>query len=100
MLNFTRRLTPQSAVAYGVWRLRESRQPILLRLRSGPQFELRPGRDINNDYGVAYEIFVEKLYDDARTIPRDSVSFIVDLGANVGYSLLYWLNTFSSSRIV
>ncbi len=100
MLDFTRRLTVPSAVAYGAWRLRKSTQAISLTFREGTRFELRPGRESNNDYGVAYEIFVERLYDDGGSIAREPVRLIVDLGVNVGYSLLFWLKEFPNARAI
>jgi FkbM family methyltransferase len=51
-----------------------------------------------SDLSVFYQIFVEREYaclDDAR-----NVSFIIDCGANVGYSSAYLLNRFPQARLV
>jgi FkbM family methyltransferase len=63
----------------------------------GPMIELRPtlfGDRRNNDFGVAYEIFVLNLYGDEVGMDAAEVRRVVDLGANVGYSVLYWLARF------
>jgi FkbM family methyltransferase len=71
---------------------------VVLRLRGGPRFELRGGR--NNDFGVAYELFIHRVYALPPGLRRDQVRRIVDLGANVGFSLLHWLHHFPQARIV
>lgn len=51
-----------------------------------------------SDLSVFYQIFVEREYaclDDAR-----GVKFIVDCGANVGYSSAYLLNRFPEARLI
>jgi FkbM family methyltransferase len=61
---------------------------------------LRPRSAGNNDYGVAYEVFVHRYYAPLRPIPENSVRLIVDLGANVGFSCLYWLTQFPEARLI
>ncbi len=61
---------------------------------------LRPRTAGNNDYGIAYEIFVLQHYACPRRLPPGEIRLIVDLGANVGFSCLYWLTQFPQSRIV
>jgi len=100
MLEFFRTLTASSACSYAAWRLRKSQDPIVLKTRLGARFELRPNSFGNNDYGVAYEIFVHDYYSDPHKAGDGQVRHIVDLGANVGYSLLYFLHTYPQSRIV
>lgn len=51
-----------------------------------------------SDLGVFYQIFVEREYaclDDAH-----DVRFIIDCGANVGYSSAYLLNRFPAARLI
>jgi FkbM family methyltransferase len=99
MLDFARKLSIPSAVSYLFWRARGSAGPIGLALRSGVKFELR-GDGANNDYGVAYEIFVHDYYGDSGRLPSGEVKLIVDLGANVGYSVLYFLHRHPLARVI
>jgi FkbM family methyltransferase len=68
--------------------------------RSGSEFQLRPSSCGNNDLGVAYEIFVHRYYVPPVWIPPERVKVIVDLGANVGLSCLYWLSTYWAAEII
>ena len=69
-------------------------------MRSGPRFELRENSSENNDYGVAYEMFVHDYYDDRGRYSTDKVRLVVDLGANVGYSVLYFLHKYRGCRVI
>jgi FkbM family methyltransferase len=100
MFDFAGSLTLPSALAYAAWRVRGRRGGVSLALKSGPRFELRSNASGNNDYGVAYEVFVHDYYDDWKRTPADRVKFVVDLGANVGYSLLYFLHKYPHCRIL
>ena len=102
---FTRALTPKSAVRYLTWRLGGKRGDVWLQLRSeqefpGPEFQLRPNSAGNNDAGVAYEIFVHKYLRVPIRIPPERVKLIVDLGANVGMSCLYWLAAYWRAEVI
>jgi FkbM family methyltransferase len=104
-LAFTRALTPSSAVRYLGWRLGGRRGDVWLRLRSGhefpgPEFQLRPNSVGNNDAGVAYEIFIHKYLRVPVRIPPERVKLIVDLGANVGMSCLYWLAAYWRAELI
>jgi FkbM family methyltransferase len=104
-LAFTRTLTPPSAVRYLAWRLGGKRGDVWLRLRSkrefpGPEFQLRPISAGNNDGGVAYEIFVHEFLRVPVRIPPERVKLIVDLGANVGMSCLYWLAAYWRAEVI
>jgi FkbM family methyltransferase len=104
-LAFTRALTPPSAIRYLAWRLGGKQRTVWLRLRSeqefvGPEFELRPNSAGNNDAGVAYEIFVHRYLRTPVRIPPERVKLIVDLGANVGMSCLYWLATYWRAEVI
>ncbi|SHI37872.1 methyltransferase, FkbM family [Roseomonas rosea] len=104
MLDFTRALTVPSALRYLAWRAGGGRAAVPLRARCGARFEIRPnglGRLGNNDYGVAYEIFSLDLYRVAlEGVKRDEVRLVVDLGANVGLSALWFLNQFPACRVL
>jgi len=54
----------------------------------------------NNDCGVAYEVFVMDYYDDRGRIAPEDMKLVVDLGANVGFSLLYFLYKYRHCRII
>lgn len=104
-LAFARALTFGSAAGYLLWRLLGMRGNVWLRLRSGPEFpgpefQLRPPTSGNNDFGVAYEIFVHKYLLAPVRIPPERVKLIVDLGANVGMSCLYWLAAYWRAEVV
>jgi FkbM family methyltransferase len=103
MLDFPRSLTFASALTYAGWRAMGRRAPVMLKTRLGSRFELRPlqpGIGGNNDYGVAYEIFVHEFYKPAGRLAAADIRLVVDLGANVGYSILYWLRQFPNCRVI
>src|SRR5215469_12708358 len=103
MLDFTRRLAPLSALSYALWKTRHQSRPITLALRSGLRFELRSGsvgRLGNNDFGVAYEVFVMDYYNPERYLEAGQVNLVVDLGANVGFSTLYFLQQFQHCSVI
>jgi FkbM family methyltransferase len=104
-LAFTRALTASSAARYLRWRLGDKRGDVWLRLRTGyefpgPEFQLRPISAGNNDLGVAYEIFIHKYLRVPVRIPPERVKLIVDLGANVGMSCLYWLAAYWRAELI
>lgn len=100
MLDFARRLTLVSALRYFRGRAVRRDYPITLTLSSGARFELRPNSAGNNDYGVAYEVFVHDYYNDRGMLPTGNIEFVVDLGVNVGFSLLYFLHKYPFCRII
>jgi FkbM family methyltransferase len=99
-LVFARLLTLVSAPKYFGWRALGCRATVSLRQRNGISFDLRPRSSGNNDYGVAYEIFVHRYLLAPVKIPYERVSLIVDLGANVGFSSLYWLSNYPLAKLV
>jgi FkbM family methyltransferase len=104
-LAFTRALTLPSAARYLSWRLGGKRGDVWVRLRGGsdvpgPTFQLRSRSADNHDAGVAYEIFVHKFLQVPVRIPTERVRLIVDLGANVGMSCLYWLATYPRANVI
>lgn len=99
-LAFTRTLTVGSGARYLAWKLSGQRKDVWLRLRSTAEFQLRPRGCGNSDAGVAYEIFVHHYLVAPVWIPPERVSLIVDLGANVGLSCLYWLTTYRRAHVI
>jgi FkbM family methyltransferase len=49
--------------------------------------------------GIAREIFGAEIYDCPLPVEPTTVKTIVDLGANVGYALLYFLNKYPNATI-
>jgi FkbM family methyltransferase len=96
MFDFVRALTVPSAVTYAAWRLRQRPGPVTLMARPDLRFELRPPGSGNGDYGIAYEIFVLRFYD----MPGAEAGLVVDLGMNVGFSVLHWLGSFPKCRVI
>ena len=109
-LLFARHLTVGSLVRYLMWRLWRRPDAIVIQMRArskfhiypgtGPKFILRASATNNNDYGVAYEIFVQRLYKPPVWIAQQRVKLIVDLGANVGMSCLWWLSNYWRAQVV
>src|SRR5689334_53899 len=94
--SFHRTLNLRSVLKYAWWRAARQRRPVTLSLKHGGRFQLRPSRlggQGNNDYGVAYEVFVDRFYDDVPLDPA-SVLRVVDLGGNVGLSCIFWLTKY------
>lgn len=107
---FARTLTPSSFVKYLSWRLSGRSRSIVIQMQAckefqdnpppGPRFRLR-GRDAtNNDLGIAYEIFIHRLYMPPVWIRPERVKLVVDLGANVGFSCLWWLSNYWRAKVI
>ena len=95
MMDFARQLNWSSRWRYAQWRARGAKGAQALFLKSGWPILLR-----REDYGVAYEIFVHKYYANKRSVRDADVKLIVDLGANVGYSSLYFLQHYPEATVV
>jgi FkbM family methyltransferase len=55
----------------------------------------------STDLDTAYELFVAECYrNPVPDLNPDSVECVVDLGANVGYSCLYWLEQFPNAKVI
>jgi FkbM family methyltransferase len=70
-------------------------EKLQLRLNSGISLFLRPE---TTDYRVFRQIFVEREYSPLDNLHQ--VQTIIDCGANVGYSSLYFLNRFPEARVI
>ena len=88
-------LRPVSRVRYTAWRLAGGKKPINLRLASGLRLRMRSLA--TTDYGVAWQIYWRRDYESPQHL-RD-VRQVVDLGANVGYSCLYWCHQYPQCRV-
>ncbi len=65
-------------------KLREMQHPVIL----------RPG---TSDVPLLYHIFAEEEYD---VNPKREPAFIIDAGANVGFTVVYFANKFPKARII
>lgn len=86
-------------LCYLSWRLTRRTKPISVRLHLGPQVRIRPWPAM--DIGIAHEVFAVNSYDppgEVHLVP-DSVRRIVDLGANIGCTLLFWLARYPKARV-
>jgi FkbM family methyltransferase len=102
MLNYSRKLrdlmTLPSQCRYLGWRLGlYSRNSINVKLLSGLNFNVRPLP--TSDLDTAYEIFVSEVYKPSLAIDNQQIKKIVDLGSNVGYSVLYFSQLFPQATI-
>jgi FkbM family methyltransferase len=80
------------------WRFTPRRGPLVVALRTGERIILRPPP--STDLSTAYELFTADCYRPPRPLGPESVRRIIDLGANVGYSVLYWQRAFPSAETV
>lgn len=85
---------PFSLLKLSVWRMKRSPQALRLRRPDGSWIELRGGRYTQSDRWIASEIFVNAQYVPPTPICLSDVRQIVDVGANVGFSLVYFLTKF------
>lgn len=85
-----------SSLRYLAWRALHLPRPVTVALEDGSMLVLRP--QPAHDLSVAYEIFVGQMYRPPR--PLSSVERIVDVGANVGYSLVWFGHQYPDARIV
>jgi FkbM family methyltransferase len=91
-------MTPASRIKYMAWRASRLRVPVTVKLSGGQRLTLRPAP--STDLGTAREIFVENAYTRPDQVPEFEPEFIVDLGANVGYSVVFWTHLFPKARLV
>lgn len=88
-------LTPVSKVRYALWRLFGGKRAIDLTFTGGVRLNMRPLPA--TDYDVAWQLFWRGDYESPQ--PLQDVRRVVDLGANVGYSCLYWCHTYPQCQI-
>jgi FkbM family methyltransferase len=109
-LLFTRGLTRASIAKYLRWRLSGRTRTVALQMRARTEFQNEPGPGpkvrlralggSNNDFGVAYEIFALRFLMPPVWLPPERVKLVVDLGANVGMSCLWWLANYWRARVL
>lgn len=96
MRKFRDYLTSASRTPFLLWRARGEKGSLEVVFKNGLRLALR-GQ--TNDYHTAMEIFCADQYVFPETVTLENVRQIVDVGANVGYSLLYFAHTFPEARI-
>ena len=90
-------MTGRSRLRYLIWRARSSRKPIVVTLKTKGKLILRQGAA--GDLGIAYEVFVAEAYKLPEGLKARQVRRIVDVGANVGYTCVYWLTNFPKAQV-
>src|ERR1700730_1095139 len=90
-------MTPLSQLRYLAWRAGLLGDEVEVRLSTGERLLLQKSMMLG--LAVAYEIFVMDTYRCPHELSPDSVRRIVDVGANVGYSLIYWSSRFPTASI-
>jgi len=88
-------MTPSSVARYLAWRALPVPDSIVVTLKSHDRIALR--RPPASDLTVAHEVFVQQIY---RPRLADNVRLVVDIGANVGYSVIYFARMFPRARII
>ncbi len=83
--------------------------PRFLRSSSNPrQFLLRTAgaptpvwlRPTGGDIFIFHEIFLDRIYDIPENVVSANVGTIVDLGAHIGLTTLFFLNTYPNARVM
>lgn len=90
-------MTVSSKLRYLAWRGIGVPETLTVKLVSGPRLLLR--REPADDLMIAREVFIDEVYRSPRRIDPSLVKRVVDVGANVGYSILYFLREYPQARI-
>jgi len=98
MIRLRDKMKVTSKARFLVWRLQGSSAPIRVTLKEGITRELRP--QPTTDMVNAYEVFVSDVYRCPRPELLGSVNKIVDLGANIGLSVLAWARRYLRRRLL
>lgn len=91
-------LTPLSHLRYLAWRAFPAGRRVTVRLRTGERLSLRPLPA--EDLSTAYELFVAEVYRPPFPLEGEAVGRIVDVGANCGYSTVFWAKHYPRAHIV
>jgi FkbM family methyltransferase len=90
--------TPLSRARYLAWRAAKARNPLEVRTATGDTLVFRPPP--STDLSTAYEIFLAGAYEPPARVPRIAPKLVVDLGANVGFSVLLWARRFPDASVL
>ena len=69
MKRFIQLLELGSVIRYVIWKVTKGKTDITIKLIDGPHIRLRPFPAFT-DYGVAYEVFMHRVYDDPGCLPK------------------------------
>jgi FkbM family methyltransferase len=89
---------PIDHLKYLAWKAARISSPATFRLRTGEKLRLRSAPA--TDATTAFEIFVAEVYRQVGPERDPSVSTIVDVGANVGMSLIYWASHYPNAKLI
>jgi FkbM family methyltransferase len=90
-------MTPMSKLRYLAWRASLLGDEVTVQLTTGEWLILQ--KSMQFGLGVGYEIVVEGSYRPPRPIDPGLIRRIVDVGANVGFTVAYWAARFPEARI-
>jgi FkbM family methyltransferase len=91
------RMNPLSRLRYLAWRSGMFGDDVTVRLATGERLLLQ--KSMPFALGVGHEIFVRNAYWPPREINPSSIRRIIDIGANVGFSIAYWAARFPDAQI-
>jgi FkbM family methyltransferase len=89
--------TPLSVARFAIWRLTGRCFELILSTRDGVRTAIRPGN--TNDYCVFYDTFVSQVYTPPWPIPASQIRHVVDIGGNIGTTVLDWRRRFPTAHI-
>ena len=91
-------MTLGARLRYALWRATRSKRTASFKMTDGAVICLRPRPA--DDLDTAYEVYALEVYKPPFPLPRETIKTVVDLGANVGLSCVYWARVFPHARIV
>lgn len=99
MAKLLRNLMPlPSRLRFVLWRILPAMECVTVRLYTGETLTIR--RPPNLDLEVAFEVYASRIYLSPRPLAGDSIRCVVDVGANVGYALVFLARSFPKANIV
>lgn len=109
-LQLARNMVRKDATRYAQWTAGRRPRPITVQLRArtdfespdaaGPKLILRGTPDDVQDVGAAGEVFADLALLPPVWIPPERVTLVVDIGADVGMSCLWWLAYYKRARVI
>ena len=94
---FRDKLDLPSRAKFYLWRLSGNSFEGVFKLKNGSTIILRPKPF--QDIATVTEVFATDLYDIPDQIKHGGIVSIVDLGANVGFTYVYWLSKYPQAHV-
>ncbi len=91
-------LIPLDYWRYLLWRISRSKKQITVKLAESEKIIIRPLP--TTDLATACEIFLDEAYDKPIEVPEILPQLIVDIGANVGYSIIYFAHKYPNANLI